>query len=234
MGVAVWLSKRSGAAILVVALAAAASLRATLSLLFGSYGLEPFMASPTGFAGWLFQSAWVPQHLMSASCVVAADAAHRPLRRSARAVALVLTLVLIVVAGFESSTYVGGVTFAVAAVVAAPILFAARRAGAAPSFCRRAGGGRRAGGSSSPHRSFAINWRPLRRAAAAARSSFIISTCSASMFPDGAAPRARSAGLLAHSAADRISGDFLAGVIALVGHAAQHRSADRKNRRRRS
>ena len=36
MGVAVWLSKRPGAAILVVVLAAAASLRATLSLLFGS------------------------------------------------------------------------------------------------------------------------------------------------------------------------------------------------------
>ena len=35
-----------------------------------------------------------------------------------------MTLVLIVVAGFESSTYVGGVTFAIAAVAAAPLLFA--------------------------------------------------------------------------------------------------------------
>ncbi len=37
---------------------------------------------------------------------------------------MLLTLVLIVVAGFESSTFVGGVTFAIAALAAAPILFA--------------------------------------------------------------------------------------------------------------
>ena len=126
MGVAVWLSERSGAAILVVALAAGASLRTTLSFLFGSFSLEPFMASPNGFAGWLFQSAWVPQHLMSASCVVAALVliVHFVYRPSP---ARVLTLVLIVVAGFESSAFVGGVTAAAAALVAAPILFAAVR-----------------------------------------------------------------------------------------------------------
>ena len=124
MGIAVWLGKRSGVAILVVALAAATSLRTTLSLLFGSYGLELFLASPSGFAGWLFQSAWVPQHLMSASCTVAAmllivHYAQRP------SLARLVTLVLLVVAGFESSTYVGGVTFAAAALLAAPVLFAA-------------------------------------------------------------------------------------------------------------
>ena len=125
MAVAVWLSERSGAAILVVALAAGTSLRMALSDLFGSsYGLEPFMASPNGFAGWLFQSAWVPQHLMSASCVIAAMVlivhfARRP------SPARFLTLVLVVVAGFESSAFVGGVTFGVAVLLAAPILFAA-------------------------------------------------------------------------------------------------------------
>jgi len=124
MGIAVWLSKRSGAALLVVALAAAASLRATLNLLFGSYGLEPFLNSPNGFAGWLFQSAWVPQHLMAASCVVAAMVllVHYAWRQS---LAGLVTLVLVVAAGFESSSYVGGVTFAIAALAAAPILFAA-------------------------------------------------------------------------------------------------------------
>jgi len=55
MGLAVWLSKRSAAAIWVVALAAAASLRGVLSWIFGSDGLEPFLAQPTGFAGWLFR-----------------------------------------------------------------------------------------------------------------------------------------------------------------------------------
>ena len=123
MGIAVWLSKRPGAALLVVVLAAATSLRITLSLVSGSYGLEPFLASPNGFAGWLFQSAWVPQHLMSASCVVAAMVfivhfAQRP------SVARLVALILLVVAGYESSTYVGGVTFAAAALVAAPILLA--------------------------------------------------------------------------------------------------------------
>ena len=124
MAVAVWLSERSGAAILVVALAAGASLRTTLRFFFGSFSLEPFMASPNGFAGWLFQSAWVPQHLMSASCGVAAMVliVHFARRPSA---ALFLTLVLVAVAGFESSTFVGGITFAAAVLLAAPILLAA-------------------------------------------------------------------------------------------------------------
>src|ERR1700722_5833886 len=124
MGLAVWLSKRSAAAIWVVALAAAASLRGVLSWIFGSYSLEPFLAEPTGFAGWLFQAAWAPQHLMSASCVVAALLliARYAQRQS---VLLLLTLVLVVVAGFESSTYVGGITFAIAALAAAPLLLVA-------------------------------------------------------------------------------------------------------------
>jgi hypothetical protein len=121
MGVAVWLSKQSMAAIWVVGLAAAASLRTVLSWIFGTYALEPFLAPPTGFAGWLFQAAWAPQHLMSASCVVAAMllVARYAQRQSAL---LLLALVLIVVAGFESSTYVGGIAFAIAASVCAPVL----------------------------------------------------------------------------------------------------------------
>ncbi len=141
MGIAVWLSKRPGAALLVVVLAAATSLRMTLSLVSGSYRLEPFLASPNGFAGWLFQSAWVPQHLMSASCAVAAmlfivHFARRP------SPARLVVLILIVVAGFESSTYVGGVTFAGAALVAAPIVLAgvapARRIGIAAGLAAAA------------------------------------------------------------------------------------------------
>ena len=123
MGIAVWLGKASRAAIWVVALAAAASLRAVLGPIFGSYTLEPFLASPTGFAGWLFQSAWVPQHLMSASCVVLAMLliVHYAQRQR---LPLLVALVLVVVAGFESSTYVGGITFAIAALAAAPVLIA--------------------------------------------------------------------------------------------------------------
>ncbi len=123
MGLAVWLSKRSSAALWVVILAAGGSLRTVLSAIFGSYGLEPFLASPNGFAGWLFQSAWVPQHLMSASCVVVAlllIAAYT----QRQSMGLLITLALVVVGGFESSTYVGGITFAIAALAAAPIVFA--------------------------------------------------------------------------------------------------------------
>jgi hypothetical protein len=123
MGAAVWLSKRSGSAFLVVALAAAASLRATLSLVFGSRDLEPFLQQSNGFAGWLFQAAWVPQHLMSASCAVAAMLLLVDYTRRQSALRL-LSLVLVVVAGFESSSYVGGVTFAIAALAATPVLFA--------------------------------------------------------------------------------------------------------------
>jgi hypothetical protein len=121
MGLAVWLGKARSAAIWVVLLAAATSLRVTLGWLFGSAGLEPFLESSSGFAGWLFQAAWAPQHLMSASCVVAAmlliaRCAQRP------SGLLVVTLALVVVAGFESSTYIGGITFAIAALAAAPIM----------------------------------------------------------------------------------------------------------------
>ena len=121
MGLAVWLAKKSGAAIFVVLLASTASLRATFNWLFGSYDLTPFLSSPTGFAGWLFQSAWVPQHLMSAACVVLAMLLLARFARRQSA-ALLLTLALIVAAAFESSTYVGGVTFAIAALGAAPLL----------------------------------------------------------------------------------------------------------------
>jgi hypothetical protein len=120
MALAVWLGKDSRAAILVIVLAAAASLRATLGFLFGAEDLAPFMMHSNGFAGWLFQSAWVPQHLMAASCVVTAMLLVVRYVQAPGA-ALLLTLVLTVVAGFQSSTYVGGVTFAIAALAAAPV-----------------------------------------------------------------------------------------------------------------
>jgi hypothetical protein len=124
MGVAVWLGKGRTAALWVLLLAAATSLRVTLSWIAGSDGLAPFLAPQTGFAGWLFQAAWAPQHLMSAACVVTAVllVARYAERRS---LALLLTLALVAAAGFESSTYVGGVTFAIAALAAAPLLIAA-------------------------------------------------------------------------------------------------------------
>jgi hypothetical protein len=124
MALAVWLSRRAGAAILVIALAASASLRGVLNLLFDNYELEPFLQRPSGFAGWLFQSAWVPQHLMSASGAIASMLllAHYARRQQ---IASLIALALLVAASFESSAFVGGVTFAIAAVGAAPLLLGA-------------------------------------------------------------------------------------------------------------
>jgi hypothetical protein len=123
MGLAVWLSKKPGAAFLVVLIAAAASLRVTLSWIFGSYALTPFLQQPNGFAGWLFQAAWVPQHLMAGACVVTAVLLLIQIAQR-QSLAALLTLALVVAAGFESSTYVGGVTFAIIALVCAPVLLA--------------------------------------------------------------------------------------------------------------
>ena len=121
MGLAVWLSKRAAAAIWAVVLAAAASLWVTLDWIAGAPDLTPWLWPPVGMAGWLFQATWVPQHLMAASCAVTAMLlVSRFVQR--QSLALLLLLVLVVVAGFESSSFVGGVTFAIAALVAAPIL----------------------------------------------------------------------------------------------------------------
>ena len=121
MGLAVWLGKRSAAATWVVVLSTAASLWVTLYRLFRVDDFEPVLWPPIGMGGWLFQATWVPQHVMAASCVVVAMllVARYALRPR---LALTLALALVVVAAFESSTFVGGVTLAIAGVIAAPIL----------------------------------------------------------------------------------------------------------------
>jgi hypothetical protein len=123
IGLAVWLGARFSAAAWVVVLSTAGSLRAALSALFSDERLYTWIAPPIGLAGWLFQSAWTPQHLMSASCVVLAILliARYAVQRS---LALLLMLAVTVVAAFESSAYVGGVTFAIAAAVAGLLLLA--------------------------------------------------------------------------------------------------------------
>src|SRR5712671_8038053 len=121
MGLAVRFSARRSAALWIVPFAVAGSLRPLLSLLWGAENLERVLLPATGFAGWLFQAAWVPQHMMSASCVVAAvflmsRLAHR------RSIFAAVVLGLVAAAGFESSTWVGGVTFAPAALAVGAVL----------------------------------------------------------------------------------------------------------------
>ncbi len=124
IGLALWLSKRTTAAIWVVALAAAGSLWVTLYWTFHAKSLAPVLLRPIGMAGWLFQATWVPQHLMATSCVVTAMllVTRYALQQT---LVLVLIIAMLIVAGFESSTFVGGITFAFASLIAAPMLFVA-------------------------------------------------------------------------------------------------------------
>jgi hypothetical protein len=121
VGLAVWLSRSASAAVVVVILAATASGRYLLWQLFGAENVDAVLSRPAGFAGWLFQAPWVPQHIMSATSVVIAmflmaQLAHR---RNALGIA---TLGPLAAAGFESSTWIGGFTFAAAGLMAVPAL----------------------------------------------------------------------------------------------------------------
>lgn len=122
MGLAVWISKRTAAAAWTAALAAAGSLWPALHLIFRSNDFMPVLRPSIGMAGWLFQATWVPQHLMAASCVVVAMllVTRYTLRQS---LTLVVTIALLVVAGFESSTFVGGITLAITGLIAGPLVF---------------------------------------------------------------------------------------------------------------
>ena len=121
MGLAAWLGRRASAAPLAVLFAATASGRYLLWDLFGAENVDAVLSRPAGFAGFLFQSAWVPQHIISAALAMVgiyliAQLAHR------RNAATVITLGLVAAAGFESSTWIGGFAFAASACVAVPLL----------------------------------------------------------------------------------------------------------------
>ncbi len=130
MGLAAWLGGRS-AAVLTVLLSASASARTVLEWIFGANRVDAVIEPAEGFAGWLFQAAWVPQHIMSASCVVAAAVL---MSRLAEAGGILATgvLALLVAAAFESSTWIGGVAFAAAAPMVALVLVL--RGGRRPGF----------------------------------------------------------------------------------------------------
>ncbi len=122
MAVAVRFSGRAGAALWVVALAASSSSRILLIWLFGGAALDTVVRSPGGFGGWFFQSSWVPQHLASTSCVLLALLLMQRLsnRRSLLAIGVLGT---VAAAAFESSTWIGGVVFALVAVAVVPLLW---------------------------------------------------------------------------------------------------------------
>ncbi len=122
-GLAVWIGDRGGAGLLVVPLAFAASLHPALETLLGPEAFYSIFLPPTGLAGWLFQSAWAPQHSAAASCVVlsfllAARLGQAPSPLTA------LALALTAAAGYGSSLWIGGVLFGLASPVLAMLLIA--------------------------------------------------------------------------------------------------------------
>ena len=122
MGFAAWIGGRT-AAVWVVLLAFAASLQNVLSVVLGDRVLYSIFLPPSGFAGWLFQTTWAPQHIAAASCVLLS--AFLILRLAARPSVLALVVLsLVSVAGYESSTWVGGIVFGAAAPALAAILWA--------------------------------------------------------------------------------------------------------------
>ena len=106
------------AAVLAVVVSATASARPVLAAILTQNGVD---AVDGGIAGWLYQASWVPQHMMAATCVLAAVTLMGELAVR-RSVLLVAALALVVAAGFESSTWIGGITFAVAAPATALVL----------------------------------------------------------------------------------------------------------------
>jgi hypothetical protein len=123
MGFAAWIGGRAMAGVWVVPFAFAASLHPVLEAIFSGENLYTVVLPSTGFAGWLFQTSWAPQHIASTSCVMLASLLLLQLARRPSLLTAVI-LALLAVAGYESSTWVGGIVFAVAAPVMAVILLA--------------------------------------------------------------------------------------------------------------
>ena len=87
-------------------------LRPLLTRLFG-HRADHLLTNYYGLEGWIDQASWVPQHMASACCVVLAVLLLADLSQK-RSLSGLLLLGAVAAAGFGSSTWVGGVTFALA------------------------------------------------------------------------------------------------------------------------
>jgi hypothetical protein len=121
LALANWFSGRATAMLWVLLLNAALSCRVVLAGLFGTEAVHKVLMPATGFVGWLFQAAWVPQHIAAASAITLALFFLGRLTVE-RSPLLLATLVLLAVAGYESSTWIGGVLFPAAAAMAGGML----------------------------------------------------------------------------------------------------------------
>lgn len=116
-GLAMWLSGRASAALWIALLSLTASARPVLEFILATDEVEQFAGYQSGLGGFLFQTSWAPQHTMAALTAVLAlllllAAIERP--RWLVTVLFGLTMA----AGFESSTWIGGIAFP---LMAAPV-----------------------------------------------------------------------------------------------------------------
>jgi hypothetical protein len=123
MGLARWVSGRRAAANWVMLLALAASIRPIVSMLLGTKVTNAVTGWPTGFGGWLFQMSWAPQHMASAGCVVIAIFLLIQLAQR-QSISATIVFSLVAAAAFQSSTWIGGVTFPLAAATIGAVLLA--------------------------------------------------------------------------------------------------------------
>jgi hypothetical protein len=114
MGLAVSIARRRAAALWVIALSAAVSLRPVLTMALGAERLGLLLSPDMEMQSWIVQAGWAPQHLAAATCSVLAVPLLCRLAEDGDA-SIVPALALVVAAGFESSAWIGGVTFALAA-----------------------------------------------------------------------------------------------------------------------
>jgi hypothetical protein len=115
IGLAARFGGKMAAGLVVIVLAAAASVHPLLE--WAGPDVSPaLIAKASGLGGWLFQMAWAPQHLASATCVVLAGLLLVKLADRDDWFAPPI-LGLVAAAGFESSVWVGGVVFALGAAM---------------------------------------------------------------------------------------------------------------------
>jgi hypothetical protein len=136
-GLAVWLSGRPSSGGWAVLFAISGSVRPLLVFAFGWEAVDRLVLPAWGLGGWFYQVAWAPQHVAAASSAVLAifviaQAAHR------RDFLLLAMLALLAAAACESSAWIGGVLFPLAAAVAGTIILIRLPAGERTGFAASA------------------------------------------------------------------------------------------------
>ena len=177
MALAVWLSRRPTRRLSSCVLACERLCARCCIWFFGSYELDAVPATAERFCR------------LAVSIGLGAAASHGGFRvssrlcccsaitRSGRSFGSVLTLALVVAASFESSAYVGGVTFAIAALVCAPMLLGVIGRKRRVDFRDPRVGVRRRRRARSRRPFIRDQFAFIAARGGAARSAFILSTC---------------------------------------------------------